>query len=199
MAGLNNPPSQVTADDWLCVFWRHVHLPWAETIQRPLWKAVRRCSAVMRLNLCGLTEAHVYPLVSPWSSSQWTSHTQQHSTLTSPGPPCHKHVHLSLGLMSASLEDHGGSAVPLYPAFRLPEHWTCGCNLDKCMQGQISTCKEAHTCSLQPRIHAFHFPPPSLCVVASWWVQLEFHTQLGSNSNGDWHVPVNPLHTTAAL
>lgn len=159
MTGLNNPPSQVTADDWLCVFWRRVHLPWAETIQRPLCKAVLRCSAVMRLNLCGLMEAHVYPLVSPWSSSQWTSHTQQHSTLTSPGPPCHKHVHLSLGLMSASLEDHRASAVPLSPAFRLPEHWTCGCNLDKCMQGQISTCKEAHTCSLQPLIHTFHFSP----------------------------------------
>lgn len=59
--------------------------------------------------------------------------------------------------------------------------------------------KEDHTCSLYPCIHTFHCLPPSLCVVANWWVQLEFHTQLGSNSNGDWHVPVNPLRTTATL
>lgn len=40
------------------------------------------------------------------------------SALTLPGPPCHKHVRLILGLMGASLEDHGGSAL------WLPEHWT---------------------------------------------------------------------------
>ena len=107
------------------------------------------------------------------------SHTQQHSTLTRPGPPCHKHVRLILGLMSASLEDLRGNAVPR------PLHGclnTCfGCNLDKCMHGQMKTCKEGHTCSL--RTHTFSLPLSvcGACMVASWWVQLEFHTQLGSS------------------
>lgn len=65
-------------------------------------------------------EGHAYLLVSLGVSSQWASHTQQHSTLTSPGTPCHKHVHLILGLMSTSLEHHRGNAVP--PASRLPKH-----------------------------------------------------------------------------
>lgn len=120
-----------------------------------------------------------------------------------PGPPCHKHVHLIWGLMSTSLEHHRGSAVPLPTLLYGCLHTCLGCNLDKCMEG-ADQCMQRSPYMFIIYTHARVSPSPALsvsgaCVVASWWAQLEFHTQLGSSSNGDWHVPANPLHTAATL
>lgn len=203
-AQFNNTPSKVTPADWLNdwgALETHVLVPWVETALPPLWIKVVCCSAVMRLNLWGLMEALAYPLVSPHSGcfvpvSQ--SHTAaQHMDVA--WTSCHKHVSLILGLMRASLEDHRRNASPCFTAawtLALVVIWTNVC------KGSMSICKEGHTCFLHT--HFTFSPPPHLsvsgaCMVASWWVQLEFHTQLGSSSNGDWHVPENPLHTAATV
>lgn len=146
-------------------------------------------------------EVHAYPLV-PLRHGCFIPLEQSHSsTLTSPGPPCHKHVHLILELMSTSLEDHRENDPPL-PLSCFISPWMLSgvvIGINVCM-GQAYT-KESHTvhtCSLF--IQTSHFPSLSVnsaCVDESQWVQLEFHSRLDCSSNRDWHVSMNPLHTAA--
>lgn len=79
---------------------------------------------------------------------------------------------------------------------------TCvGCNLDKLMQTWFEY-MQRRTYMFVTHTHTrftLSLSASGACMVASWWVQLEFHTQLGSSCNGDWHVPAIPLHTAATV
>lgn len=106
--------------------------------------------------------------------------------------------------MNPSLDHRRGNDAHPSPPFLLHGclNTRLSCNVVERMQEQMSTCKERHTCSLQRESHtevSLSLPVRRVWMVASWWVQLEFHTQLGSCSNGNRHVPANPLHTAATV
>lgn len=151
--------------EWLTGFWRHVYLPWVETIQQPLSKEVLCCSAVMRRNLPGPMEAPVYPLVSLWPGCFFpvdSSHTAaQHTDIACPD--------LLVTSMFIPFRDwwapHYRTTEGVLTPHTHPLLYGC---LNACLW-QISTWKEAHTCSLCKHMLVFHLLPLTLWVGPVWW------------------------------
>ena len=158
----------------------------------------------MKPDLRGLMEAHAYPLVSLRSGCFFPvgqSHTAaQHTDIawTSLSQACSSHFGTDEHLIRGPQRERCPSCC-FTAAWALASAviWTNVCRVRSVHEKKDIHVHYIHThtrASLSPSLSA-----SGACMVASWWVQLGFHTQLGSSSNGDWHVPVNPLHTAATV
>lgn len=162
-------------------------------IQQPLWIETPCCSAVMRLNSLGNDGGPCLPIS---VTAVWVFHPSGAITHSS---AAHWH-HLDL-LVIGMFVSFWDWWVPHY-------HTTEGtvlcllhsclitftvCNLDKRMQKQRKAFIHVHyMCPCFTFLLSLSLSVSRACLVASWWVQLEFHSQLSSSSNGNWHIPVNP-------
>ncbi len=153
-------------------------------------------------------EAHAYPLVSLRSGCFFPvgqSHTTAQLTdiaWTSLSQACSSHFGTDERLIRGPQRERCPPRFTAAWTNTLVVIWT-----NVCRGRGVHAKKDIHVHYILTRVSlSLSLSLSGSCMVASWWVQLEFHTQLGSSSNGDWHVPANPhscncwcLHTRPVL
>lgn len=165
-----------------------------ETRVPPVGTIQKKRSAVMKLRPRGLIEDHSYPLVSPWSGCFFPvdqSHTAN-IAWTSLSQACSSHF----GTDERLIRGQQRECCP--PLSRFTAAWTLALLViwtNVCRGRSVHAKTPIYTYTRTHRSPSPALSVSEVCVVVRWWAQLEFHTQLGSCPDGDWHVPVNPLHT----